>query len=74
MRKDDLVYRKSMTTCNRPGNTHRWCIVTHPMYVLLQPDVEEDELEEVELWGPEEEGKGTEISESEEENGPGPPL
>ena len=38
------------------------------------PDVEEGELDEVELWGPEEEGEGTEFSESEEENGPGPPL
>ena len=38
------------------------------------PDVEEDELDEVELLGPEEGGEGTEISESEEEGGPGPPL
>ena len=38
------------------------------------PDVEEDELEDVELWGPEDEGNGAEISDSEVVNGPGPPL
>ena len=37
------------------------------------PDVEENELEEVVLWAPEEED-GSDISESsEEEDGPGPP-
>ena len=37
------------------------------------PGVEEKELDEIELWAPEE-GEGPEISEGEEEDGPGPPL
>ena len=37
------------------------------------PNVEEEELDEIELWAPEEE-EGFGISESEEEDGPGPPL
>ena len=37
------------------------------------PDLGEEEMEEVELWAPEEE-EGTDISESsKEEDGPGPP-
>ena len=36
------------------------------------PDVEEEELDEIELWASEEEGSGT--NESEEGDGPGPPL
>ena len=37
------------------------------------PDLDEGELEEVVLRAPEED-EGTEVSESEEEDGPGPPL
>ena len=36
------------------------------------PDLEEGDMEEVELWAPEE-GEGTDVSGSEEEDGPGPP-
>ena len=46
-----------------------------PSRILLagRPDVDEEELEEVALWAPEEE-EGPGISESsEEEGGPGPP-
>ena len=37
------------------------------------PDVEEEELDGIELWALEEE-EGSGISESEEEDWPGPPL
>ena len=39
------------------------------------PDVEEEDMEEIDLWAPEEEvGTGINESESEEGDGPGPPL
>ena len=37
------------------------------------PDVEEEDLETLEMWAQEDE-EGTEISDSEEEDGPGPPT
>lgn len=37
------------------------------------PDVEEEDLETLEMWAPEDEEE-TEISDSEEEDGPGPPT
>ena len=44
-----------------------------PGQILLAggPDVEEDDLEEIEVWAPEEGAREIEISE--EEDGPGPP-
>ena len=46
-----------------------------PGQVLMAggPDVEEENLETIEMWAPEKENE-TGISESEEEDGPGPPL
>ena len=38
MWKDDLlVYSKDTTISLEPGNHPEWCVVTYPMYVLLQP-------------------------------------
>ena len=53
-----------------PGDTR---VGRMPGRVLLAggPDLDEEEMEEVELWAPEEE-EGSDIS-SEEEDGPGPP-
>ena len=38
------------------------------------PDVDENDLREVELWAPEKEGAGRSGVSEEEEGGPGPPL
>ena len=46
-----------------------------PGQVLMTggPDGEEEDLETIEMWAPQDE-EGTEISDSEEEDGPDPPT